>query len=113
MPMTPTGESFGIVQKALGPQYPKGVRAFSPLLAYKKGMPPVFFIQGEQDPWVPKVHTTEEAARLKALGIRSEVLLVPHMGHGLKLRNEEEAKAWDRFADWTLKELGRPGILTP
>lgn len=107
LPMTPQGEAYNIVQKALGPDYPAGVKAFSPLLAYKKGMPPVFFIQGESDPLVPTEHTTKAAARLKELGIENKVVLLPKMGHGLHFQSEDEGQAWDAFADWVKAKLNR------
>ncbi|CAN5495551.1 alpha/beta hydrolase [soil metagenome] len=105
LPMTPVGENFGIVQKVLGPNYPKDIKAFSPLLSYKKGMPPVFFIHGKSDPLVPTEHATKAAARLKELGIESKVILLPQMGHGLHFQTKDEGKAWDEFADWVKTKL--------
>ncbi|RYG32131.1 alpha/beta hydrolase [bacterium] len=105
LPMTPAGEKYEIVQRTLGEDYPAGIKAFSPLLAYKAGMPPVFFIHGKKDPLVPIDHSTKAAERLKELGIAEKVILLPEMGHGFGFQTDDEKKAWDEFADWSLAQL--------
>ncbi len=104
IPMTPTGESYQIVQKALGPNYPKGIKEFSPINYISAKTPPVFFLHGDKDPWVPKPHVEQPAAKLRALGVPVEVLYVPTMGHGLDFTHKEnsadQAVALRKLGDW-------------
>ena len=102
--MTPTGESFQIVQKTLGPNYPQRIKEFSPINYVSATTPPVFFLHGEKDEWVPKPHVEVPAARLRSLGVPVEVLYVPSMGHGLDFNHKEtsaeQAGAIRKFGDW-------------
>jgi dipeptidyl aminopeptidase/acylaminoacyl peptidase len=82
--MTREGESFRIVQKALGDRYPEGVAAFSPLNFVKRTYVPTYFIHGAHDPWVPVSHTDVAAKKLRALGIAHMVDVQAKMGHGLQ-----------------------------
>jgi dienelactone hydrolase len=104
IPMTAEGESYQIVQKALGPNYPKGIADFSPMTFVSAETPPVFFLQGEKDPWVPKPHVEIPAAKLRKLGVPVEILYVPSMGHGLdfshKETSAEQAVALRKLGEW-------------
>jgi acetyl esterase/lipase len=111
IPMTPTGESYQIVQKTLGPNYPRGIKDFSPINFVSATTPPVFFLHGEKDPWVPKPHVEGPAARLRALGVPVEVVYVPSMGHGLdfthKEASAEQAVALRKLGDWAKGVLAK------
>lgn len=98
--MTPEGESYKIVQKALGPKYPAGIKAFSPLNFVTKKMCPTFFIHGLKDPWVPIEHSQVAAKKLQKLGVRTKLSLVPGMGHGIKPDLDAEKFALEDFIEW-------------
>jgi len=104
VPMTPTGESYQIVQKALGRNYPAKVADFSPLLKVGRTYPRTYFIHGAKDPWVPMEHTRVAERKLRELKRPFRTEIVATMGHGLKLANAPERAAWDRFARWLLSE---------
>lgn len=100
LPMSPEGERYQIVQRTLGPGWRSKVRAFSPLFKAKKGGPPVYFIHGQRDPWVPVEHSTKPAAYLQRLHTETRVVIVPTMGHGLAFKDPKQAAAWRAFARW-------------
>jgi len=104
IPMTKEGESYQIVQKTLGPSYPKGIKEFSPITYVTAKTPPVFFLHGEKDSWVPKPHVEIPAAKLRSLGVPVEVVYVPSMGHGMDFNNKEtsadQSLALRKFGDW-------------
>ncbi len=98
--MTKEGESYKIVQKALGPQYPEGIKAFSPLNFVTKKMCPTFFIHGLKDPWVQFEHSQVAEQKLQKLGVRTKLSLVPGMGHGIKPDLDAEKFALEDFIEW-------------
>ena len=105
LPMSPEGERYQIVQRTLGPGWRSKVRAFSPLFQAKKGGPPVYFIHGQRDPWVPLEHSTKSAEYLRRLHIETRVVIVPTMGHGLSFKDPKQLAAWQVFARWVGKVL--------
>ncbi len=100
LPMSPEGERYQIVQRTLGPGWRSKVRAFSPLYQAKKGGPPVYFIHGQRDPWVPEEHSTKPAESLKRLHTETRVVIVSTMGHGLLFKDPKQLAAWQAFARW-------------
>jgi dipeptidyl aminopeptidase/acylaminoacyl peptidase len=101
--MTAVGEKYRIVQKALGPAYPSGIKDFSPLNFVSNSTPPVYFLHGEKDPWVQFEHSTIAESKLKALGVKTRAVLVKGMGHGIKPGVAAEKKALDNFVKWLVK----------
>jgi len=102
--MTPEGEKYKIVQKALGKNYPADVRDFSPLNYVTSSLAPVYFIHGEKDPWVQFEHSARAESKLKSLGVRTKAVLVSGMGHGIKPKVATERKALDAFVAWASGE---------
>jgi acetyl esterase/lipase len=98
--ITPEGESYKIVQKALGPKYPAGIKAFSPLNFVTKNMCQTFFIHGQKDPWVQFEHSQVAHKKLEKLGVRTKLSLVPGMGHGIKPSTDAEKFALEDFIEW-------------
>ncbi|MDX2065781.1 MAG: alpha/beta hydrolase [Fimbriimonadaceae bacterium] len=102
IPMSTEGESYRIVQRALGDAYPAKLREFSPLPQITRRFVPTYFIHGKRDPWVPVVHSEVAHRQLQKLGGVSKLELVGTMGHGLKPANPPERAALDRAAKWAL-----------
>jgi acetyl esterase/lipase len=106
IPMTTEGESYRIVQRALGDQYPAKLRDFSPLPQIIRRFVPCYFIHGKRDPWVPTVHSEVAYRQLRKLGGIARYELVPTMGHGLRPDLASERAALDRAARWALALRG-------
>jgi acetyl esterase/lipase len=103
--MTPVGESFHIIETLVGAREGDKVADASPILRTTKATAPTYFLQGQEDPWVPANQTEEASKRLKALSVPEEVEMVPGMGHGMTLKKPEEAEAFARMMTWILDRL--------
>ncbi len=77
LPKEITGESRAVL------------REFSPIEHVKAGLPPFLLIQGDQDKTVPIGQTLAFQARLRASGVRCDLIVVKGAPHSLV--------AWDQF----------------
>jgi alpha-L-fucosidase 2 len=59
------------------------LRAASPLLAVKRGLPPMLLVHGTGDKTVPFEQSTQLLARLKAVGSPAELLTITDGAHGM------------------------------
>ena len=65
-------------------------RAVSPLTYVRKGLPPVFSVQGDTDPTVPFTHAVRLHAALDSLGVPNEFVTIPGGKHGRFTKEENE-----------------------
>jgi alpha-L-fucosidase 2 len=81
------------------------IRRYSPYYNARAGMPPVLIVQGTQDRLMSG--SQEYAARLKELGVRSELLLIDGAPHGLEnWENHPEWAIWKtRLVEWLKSTL--------
>lgn len=61
---------------------PELARAVSPYYQVSENDPPFLIIHGDQDTQVPVEHSLRLHERLKAVGVRSELIVLPGAGHG-------------------------------
>lgn len=107
-PLTVAGEKWRIVQALLGENDKANHAArakASPDYYLDKKTAPTLFIQGKIDPLVPPEQSTVAAAKLKALSVPTQTILVDGMGHGLSPQNPPEAAALDEMVNWMKKYL--------
>jgi acetyl esterase/lipase len=62
----------------------------SPLTYVRKGLPPVFSVQGDADPTVPYTHAVRLHAALDSLGVPNEFVTIPGGKHGRFAKEENE-----------------------
>jgi acetyl esterase/lipase len=110
IPMSPEGETYRIVQKVLGmqetdPGYLDAVTAMSPINFVTHPGPPVYFLHGRSDPWVPDAHVEGPAEHLARLGISVTVDYVESMRHCLDLQSTDDVTALRRLSDWAKREV--------
>lgn len=77
------------------------LKAISPALLVKPGLPPYLTIHGDADPAVPLQQSQKMVAALKAAGDSAELIVKPGGGHPWPTINEEVAV----IADWFVKHL--------
>ena len=82
-------------------------RSVSPLTYVRKGLPPVFSVQGDADPTVPYTHAVRLHAALDSLGVPNEFVTIPGGKHG-RFTKEENEMIKDRIE----KFLKKYSILT-
>lgn len=107
-PMTAQGESYGIVQALVGEHGPVNIKArvsASPQTFIDAKTSPTIFIQGKEDPLVPAEQSVVTEAKLKKLGVPTDLIMVDGMKHGLSPEPPKEAAALDKLADWMVKYL--------
>jgi acetyl esterase/lipase len=63
-------------------QVPANYAAASPIDHVSRSVPPMFLVQGLQDPLIPASQSEQMAAALQAAGVRNQLVLVPG-GHNL------------------------------
>lgn len=101
LPMTAEGASYRIVEKVLGGNPSDAeIRALSPIFRADRSTPPVYFLHGADDPWLPVAHSEVPFQRLRDLGAPTQLHVVPGMKHGLDFARPGDAEAWDDFVAW-------------
>lgn len=61
---------------------PEQIAAASPVAYVDRNDPPMLLIVGDRDTTVPRQQTLEMAEKLKAEGVRHELMILPGVGHG-------------------------------
>ncbi|MDG0808622.1 alpha/beta hydrolase [Cohnella rhizosphaerae] len=89
-------------------------RLLSPLLRLTGEHPPALLMHGLMDTVVPPEHSAEYAERLRELGVRAELALLPASTHAFALFNYSASDEELRFAlDTTVRFLNAVGIRPP
>ena len=107
-PLTPEGETYGIVQALLGEHGTvdrKSRSQASPQTYLNAKTAPTLFIQGNQDPLVPLGQSLITEEKLKSLGVPTDLVKVEGMKHGLSPHPAPEIAALERLAIWMAKYL--------
>jgi acetyl esterase/lipase len=86
------------------------VRLASPVSFVNRATPPMLLIVGDSDTTVPYQQTTEMAARLKAVGVRHELIVMPGINHCMMGKSPDQTRdanlvalaATFRFIDQTI-----------
>jgi acetyl esterase/lipase len=65
-------------------------KVVSPLTYVRKGLPPIFSVQGDADPTVPYSHSVRLHAALDSVGVPNEFVTIPGGKHGRFTKEENE-----------------------
>ncbi len=85
------------------------LREASPLTHAKAGLPPFLLVHGDADDRVPLAQSQAFHARLRALGVSSELQVVPGGVHGMVSWNKVAPDYADRVVAWLRRTLVAPG----
>jgi acetyl esterase/lipase len=66
-------------------------KAVSPLTYVRKGLPPIFSVQGDADPTVPYSHSVRLHTALDSVGVTNELMTIPGGKHGKFTKEENES----------------------
>jgi acetyl esterase/lipase len=77
-------------------------KAVSPLTYVRKGLPPIFSVQGDADPTVPYSHSVRLHKALNELGVPNEFVTIPGGKHG-KFSKEENDMIWKNIQTFLTK----------
>lgn len=105
LPMTPEGESYQIVEKLVGTRQGEAVAAASPVTILDRSAAPAYFLHGQSDPLVPANQSEIAEAECQRLGVKTQLQIVPGMGHGLDLSRPREKAAFSQLISWIHSRL--------
>lgn len=97
-----------ICQQVMGKKYDPAdpdLLKLGPLAHVTKNAPPTFTIQGDADTTVPPKQAVRLDDSLKAVGVESELRMVPKMGHEFPMTNTDFLKAIDDAIKFLKKHL--------
>ena len=80
-------------------------KTVSPMTYLKKSSPPIFICHGDADSTVPIEESYLLHDKLKEIGIKTDLMVVPHSGHSL-VGAKDQLKVMDERILAFLKELG-------
>ena len=80
-------------------------KTVSPMTYVKKTSPPIFICHGDADSTVPMEESIALHDKLIQLGVKTELMIVPHAGHSLS-GAKEQLKVMDEKILVFLKEMG-------
>ena len=80
-------------------------KTVSPMTYLKKSSPPIFICHGDADSTVPIEESYLLHDKLKEIGIKTDLMVVPHAGHSL-VGAKDQLKVMDERILAFLKELG-------
>ena len=88
------------------------LRAASPLSYVKPGLPPFLLVHGNADARVPYDQSTKFQAKLRAAGVRCDLLTIEGGGHGMAGWATVAPDYQERVVAWLVETLSIPGHKT-
>ncbi|HVS54574.1 MAG TPA: alpha/beta hydrolase [Opitutaceae bacterium] len=84
------------------------VRAASPLLAVKAGLPPFLLVHGSVDQSVPYQQSVEMQKQLRAVGVPCDLITIEGGAHGMLYWDKVAPDYKDRVVAWLQRTLATP-----
>ena len=82
------------------------LRATSPITDVKPGLPPFLLLHGDADKTVPLQETRNFQAKLKAAGVRADLIVIPGAPHGLLTWTKFDPAYNEKLVAWLREVLG-------
>jgi acetyl esterase/lipase len=94
--------------KELSPESLGLLRALSPINHVRPGLPAFLLIHGDADKTVPLQQSLDFQAKLRADGVRCDLIVIPGAPHGLSTWGKIAPEYPDRMVEWLHQVLNSP-----